>query len=84
MKLTEREKAIYQVTWAGSFVNFLLVIFKFIAGILGHSAAMIADAIHYLILQQTSSYSSSHVFPINRKTKITITAMANTKRWPQQ
>ena len=45
MKLTEREKAIYQVTWAGSFVNFLLVIFKFIAGILGHSAAMIADAV---------------------------------------
>ena len=48
MKLTEREKAIYQVTWAGSFVNFLLVIFKFIAGILGHSAAMIADAVHSL------------------------------------
>lgn len=48
MKLTEREKAIYQVTWTGSFVNFLLVIFKFIAGILGHSAAMIADAVHSL------------------------------------
>ena len=48
MKLTEREKAIYQVTWAGSFVNFLLVIFKFIAGILGHSAAMIAAAVHSL------------------------------------
>ena len=48
MKLTEREKAIYQVTWAGSFVHFLLVIFKFIAGILGHSAAMIADAVHSL------------------------------------
>lgn len=48
MKLTEWEKAIYQVTWAGSFVNFLLVIFKFIAGILGHSAAMIADAVHSL------------------------------------
>mgnify|MGYP000186390750 CR=1 FL=1 len=48
MKLTEREKAIYQVTWAGSFVNFLLVISKFIAGILGHSAAMIADAVHSL------------------------------------
>lgn len=48
MKLTEREKAIYQVTWAESFVNFLLVIFKFIAGILGHSAAMIADAVHSL------------------------------------
>lgn len=48
MKLTEREKAIYQVTWAGSFVNFLLIVFKFIAGILGHSAAMIADAVHSL------------------------------------
>lgn len=48
MKLTEREKAIYQVTWAGSFVNFLLVVFKFISGILGHSAAMIADAVHSL------------------------------------
>lgn len=48
MKLTEREKAIYQVTWAGSFVNFLLVVFKFIAGILGHSVAMIADAVHSL------------------------------------
>lgn len=48
MKLTEREKAIYQVTWAGSFVNFLLVVFKFIAGILGYSAAMIADAVHSL------------------------------------
>ena len=48
MKLTEQGKAIYQVTWAGSFVNFLLVIFKFIAGILGHSAAMIADAVHSL------------------------------------
>ena len=48
MKLTEREKAIYQVTWAGSFVNFLLVLFKFLAGILGDSAAMIADAVHSL------------------------------------
>ena len=48
MKLTEREKAIYQVTWAGSFVNFLIVLFKFLAGILGHSAAMIADAVHSL------------------------------------
>ena len=48
MKLTEREKAIYQVTWAGSFVNFLLVVFKFIAGILWHSVAMIADAVHSL------------------------------------
>lgn len=81
MKLTEREKAIYQVTWAGSFVNFLLVVFKFIAGILGHSAAMIADAVHSLSDFATDIVcSSSHVFPINRKIKITITAMANMRR----
>jgi cation diffusion facilitator family transporter len=32
----------------GSVVNFILLIIKFAAGILGHSAAMIADAIHSL------------------------------------
>lgn len=46
-KLT-REKEIYKVTLLGSFVNFLLVIFKFLAGIAGHSAAMLADAVHSL------------------------------------
>ena len=40
-----REKEIYRVTLVGSFVNFLLVIFKFLAGIAGHSAAMLADAV---------------------------------------
>lgn len=35
-----REKEIYRVTLVGSFVNFLLVIFKFLAGIAGHSAAL--------------------------------------------
>ena len=39
-----RERAIYRVTILGSIVNFVLLIFKFAAGILGHSAAMIADA----------------------------------------
>lgn len=43
-----RERGIYKVTIVGSLVNFLLVVFKFIAGIVGHSAAMIADAIHSL------------------------------------
>lgn len=37
-----REKGIYKVTLWGSFANFLLVIFKFLAGIAGHSAAMMA------------------------------------------
>lgn len=43
-----REKEIYKVTIAGSAVNFLLLVFKFAAGILGHSAAMLADAVHSL------------------------------------
>lgn len=32
----------------GSIVNFLLLVFKFFAGIAGHSAAMLADAVHSL------------------------------------
>ncbi len=43
-----RGKAIYKVTLVGSLVNFLLVVFKFFAGIMGHSAAMLADAVHSL------------------------------------
>lgn len=45
---TFREKEIYRVTLWGSLTNFLLLVFKFIAGIVGHSSAMIADAIHSL------------------------------------
>ena len=45
-----REKEIYRVTLVGSFVNFLLVIFKFLAGIAGHSAAMLADAVHSFLM----------------------------------
>ena len=44
----EREKQIYRVTLAGSVGNVLLVSFKFVAGLAGHSAAMIADAVHSL------------------------------------
>lgn len=44
----EREKRIYRVTLTGSVVNLLLLLFKFAAGILGHSAAMVADAVHSL------------------------------------
>ena len=44
----EREKQIYKVTLVGSVGNLALLIFKLIAGVLGHSSAMIADAIHSL------------------------------------
>lgn len=43
-----REKEIYKVTLIGSVGNAVLLIFKFIAGTLGHSSAMIADAVHSL------------------------------------
>lgn len=43
-----RERGIYRVTIVGSIVNFILLVFKFFAGIVGHSAAMIADAVHSL------------------------------------
>ena len=43
-----REKEIYKVTLVGGMVNVVLLLFKFVAGIFGHSAAMIADATHSL------------------------------------
>ena len=43
-----REKEIFKVTLVGSVANVLLLTFKFIAGVLGNSSAMIADAIHSL------------------------------------
>lgn len=45
---SSREKGIYKVTIVGSIVNFLLLVSKFFAGIAGHSAAMLADAVHSL------------------------------------
>ena len=44
----ERNKEICKVTLVGGVVNVILLLFKFVAGILGHSAAMVADAVHSL------------------------------------
>lgn len=53
--MTNREKAddprtheIRRVTLVGSLSNFVLLLFKFLAGFLGNSAAMLADAVHSL------------------------------------
>lgn len=46
--MAERQKEIYKVTLVGSAVNVILLLFKFVAGIVGHSAAMLADAVHSL------------------------------------
>ena len=44
----DRTKDIYLVTLVGSVINVVLLLFKFVAGIIGHSAAMLADAVHSL------------------------------------
>ena len=44
---SEKQK-IYITTIIGSIANFLLVLLKFVAGFIGNSAAMIADAVHSL------------------------------------
>jgi len=41
-----RGRAGQRVTWVGAVANTLLIVLKFIAGILGHSQALIADAVH--------------------------------------
>lgn len=43
-----REKKIFKVTIVGALCNVVLVAFKFVAGIVGNSAAMVADAVHSL------------------------------------
>jgi cation diffusion facilitator family transporter len=43
-----RERQIFRTTLVGSVANLLLLVFKFVAGIVGHSAAMVADAVHSL------------------------------------
>ena len=47
-KTFTREKDIYKTTLWGSVVNFILLTLKFIAGFVGNSSAMIADAVHSL------------------------------------
>ena len=48
VKTESREKEIYKVTIIGSIVNFIMVLLKFIAAVVGKSSAMLADAVHSL------------------------------------
>lgn len=48
MSSDSRQKGIYKVTLVGSVVNILLLVAKIVSGVVGHSAAMIADALHSL------------------------------------
>ena len=44
--MEQREKEIYKVTWVGFFANLILTVGKVISGVLGRSAAMVADGLH--------------------------------------
>lgn len=46
--MNSREKEIYKVTIVGTAVNAVLLGVKFVAGILGRSSALVADAVHSL------------------------------------
>ena len=43
---SNREKIAMRISWYSIAVNVFLSLGKFIAGIFGHSAAMVSDAIH--------------------------------------
>ena len=46
--MNPREKEIYRVTLVGTAVNAVLIVLKFVAGVVGRSSAMVADAVHSL------------------------------------
>lgn len=46
--MSGRSQAASRVTWVGFLVNLLLTVLKMLAGIIGHSGAMVADAVHSL------------------------------------
>lgn len=46
--MDSREKTIYRTTLIGTAVNALLIVLKFVAGFVGRSSAMVADAVHSL------------------------------------
>ncbi|MGM9759947.1 MAG: cation diffusion facilitator family transporter [Parabacteroides sp.] len=48
METVVRKKEIVRITLVGSVGNLCLLLFKFIAGFVGHSSAMLADAVHSL------------------------------------
>jgi cation diffusion facilitator family transporter len=44
--MNQRNHQANRITWIGFFANLVLFLFKLLAGILGRSAAMVADAVH--------------------------------------
>ena len=48
METVIRKRELMRITFVGSVGNLILLLFKFVAGIWGHSSAMLADAVHSL------------------------------------
>ena len=48
METVIRKRELMRITFVGSVGNLILLLFKFVAGICGHSSAMLADAVHSL------------------------------------
>ena len=48
METIIRKRELMRITFVGSVGNLILLLFKFVAGIWGHSSAMLADAVHSL------------------------------------
>ena len=83
LRTMTREDQIARVTLVGSVVNLLLVGVKFVAGIAGHSAAMITDAVHSLSDFVTDIVVLVFVrISAQPRTRATTTVMASSKPWP--
>ena len=48
LSIDQRNRQIKRITWIGLILNIVLTVLKFAAGIVGHSQAIIADAVHTL------------------------------------
>ena len=46
LPLDQRNRQVKRITWIGLVLNILLTLLKLVSGILGHSQAIIADAVH--------------------------------------
>lgn len=84
MKEHIRKRKIMAVTLTGSLANFLLLVFKFVAGVLGHSSAMIADAVHSLsdfVTDVIVLLFINIIYRPNRKTKAMTMGTESMKLW---
>lgn len=82
--MTSREKEIYKVTLIGTVVNALLIVLKLVAGIIGRSSAMVADAVHSLSDFVTDAIVLIFVRIAGLPSdKVTITVTENTRHLPR-